>query len=93
MKYFSTRNSDIRLTFEESVYMGLAPDGGLLVPEGIPFIDDNALKVLRDYKYVDLAVYIINKFWPEVETSVLTKVLKNSYRNFYNDRIVTIKDL
>ncbi|MDY6821646.1 MAG: threonine synthase, partial [Deferribacterota bacterium] len=65
----------------------------LLVPEGIPFIDDNALKVLRDYKYVDLAVYIINKFWPEVETSVLAKIIENSYRNFYNDRIVTIKDL
>ena len=36
MKYLSTRGGDERLTFEEAVLQGLAPNGGLYVPESIP---------------------------------------------------------
>ena len=36
MKYVSTRGGDERLTFEEAVLQGLAPNGGLYVPERIP---------------------------------------------------------
>ena len=34
--YKSTRNSDLKVTASEAILTGLAPDGGLFVPERIP---------------------------------------------------------
>ena len=36
MRYISTRGGGGRLTFEEAVLAGWAPDGGMLLPEHIP---------------------------------------------------------
>ena len=36
MRYSSTRGQDKNLLFEEAVMMGLADDGGLLVPDEFP---------------------------------------------------------
>lgn len=33
MKFVSTRNPDLRVTFQQALLQGLAPDGGLYVPE------------------------------------------------------------
>jgi threonine synthase len=43
MKYFSTRNCDIRYTFEQVFMEGLSKDGGLYIPEKIPKINLNQL--------------------------------------------------
>ena len=39
LHYKSTRNSDLRVTASEAILTGLAPDGGLFVPEQIPKLD------------------------------------------------------
>lgn len=36
MKYFSTRNTKLAFSFREAVLAGLAPDGGLFLPQNIP---------------------------------------------------------
>ena len=41
MKYLSTRGRVAGLSFCEAVSMGLASDGGLLVPEKIPSLGRN----------------------------------------------------
>lgn len=43
MKFYSTRNSTPPVSFSESLLMGLAPDGGLLVPDKFPVFDVNSL--------------------------------------------------
>ena len=37
--YKSTRNSNLKVTASEAILKGLAPDGGLFVPESIPSLD------------------------------------------------------
>ena len=37
--YKSTRNSELRVTASEAILKGLAPDGGLFVPEKLPVLD------------------------------------------------------
>ena len=37
--YKSTRNSAMKVTASEAILKGLAPDGGLYVPEQIPVFD------------------------------------------------------
>ena len=41
MRYVSTRGGVADLSFCDAVMMGLASDGGLLVPESIPDISDS----------------------------------------------------
>ncbi len=36
MQYFSTRGLDERVSAAEAIIRGLAPDGGLYVPENFP---------------------------------------------------------
>ena len=36
MKYFSTRDKNLDLTFKEIFFKGLSQDGGLFLPKNIP---------------------------------------------------------
>ena len=45
MKYYSTRDTAVRLDSAEAVKMGLSRDGGLLTPEAIPQIDEGRLRL------------------------------------------------
>ena len=46
MKYYSTRDTAIRMESAEAIKMGLSRDGGLLTPEAIPQIDAAFLQEL-----------------------------------------------
>ncbi len=37
--YKSTRNSELKISASEAILKGLAPDGGLFVPEKLPVLD------------------------------------------------------
>lgn len=41
MKYYSTNNPALRSTLREAILLGLAPDGGLFMPEHIPVLDEH----------------------------------------------------
>jgi threonine synthase len=54
--FYSTNNRLARVTLEEAVITGLAPDGGLYMPEDIPqlpraFIDNMAAMSLHEVAY------------------------------------------
>ncbi|MDR0402013.1 MAG: threonine synthase, partial [Treponema sp.] len=46
MRYYSTRGKSDPVTFAAAALGGLAPDGGLYIPEEIPRYRDSALKSL-----------------------------------------------
>ena len=46
MKYYSTRNEKNTYSAAQAMAMGLAPDGGLFVPETIPTVSAQELKAL-----------------------------------------------
>jgi len=43
MKYVSTRGQSPALSFEDTMLTGLAPDGGLYVPEEVPLLETGKL--------------------------------------------------
>ena len=51
MKYFSTRNDAMRYSAAQAIAMGIAPDGGLFVPETIPHVDTEFLRSLCGMEY------------------------------------------
>ena len=39
MKYTSTRDTSLQVTFSNAILDGIAPDGGLYVPQDLPIFD------------------------------------------------------
>ena len=46
MKYFSTRDENHKVSAAEAISRGLAPDGGLFVPEFLPQLNEEDMKAL-----------------------------------------------
>ena len=64
MRYVSTRGGAPARSFTEILLEGLAPDGGLYVPQSYPQIDPGRLRGLA---YPDLAFEILSLFMDDVE--------------------------
>ncbi len=62
MKYISTRGQSPALNFEEVLLTGLAPDGGLYVPETLPSFSQDEIASWAALSYTDLAFKIIQPF-------------------------------
>jgi threonine synthase len=88
MHYFSTRGNSERLPFGDAILMGLARDGGLLLPETIPDIHGK-LDVWRGLNYVELAVEVMGLFC-DVPREVLADLVDRSYGTFDVDEVVPI---
>ncbi len=82
--YSSTRNSKERLISSQAIVKGIAPDGGLFIPEDIPVIDRPFGDLARmDYK--ELAFYIMGKFL----TDFTKEGLKSCVERAYDDKFDT----
>ena len=55
MKYYSTRDTAVRMDSADAIKMGLSRDGGLLTPEAIPQIDEAFLNSLVSARYQERA--------------------------------------
>lgn len=82
MKYFSTRDRDRKYGFSlrQAAFMGLAPDGGLFIPEYIPQADLDTVERLADISYADMAVYLAELIFPDaVSHSALDAMVRKAY--------------
>ena len=87
MRYVSTRGGVQGLSFCDAVMMGLADDGGLLVPETIPDVSKD-LPQLAGKGYVDLAAYVMGHFIDDIPAAELRSIIERSYETF-DDSAVT----
>ena len=65
MRYLSTRSQPgdgDRLTFDDVLLGGLAPDGGLYIPEQVPVLPDEAAPDAGSLSYAELATRIIASY-------------------------------
>jgi threonine synthase len=79
MKYISTRGGMKPASFSNIVLGGLAPDGGLTVPEKLPQYSLNKLKEMKDMSYPELAFEIISKFATDIPKEDLETLIKKTY--------------
>ena len=82
MKYYSTRDKG-RLSphaLKDAAFMGLAPDGGLFVPERIPAVDMAAVVSAAAESYADMACYLASLFFGEdVPQADLEAMVRRAY--------------
>ena len=79
MRYISTRGGSPKLNFSEVLLTGLAPDGGLYLPEHYPKFSNDELNDMRDMTYQDLAFNIFEKFIDDIPTNDLREIINKTY--------------
>ncbi|PPC80306.1 MAG: threonine synthase [Methylotenera sp.] len=80
MKYISTRGQSPALSFSQILLGGLAPDGGLYLPETYPQFNDADLTALRGLSYADLAFAILSRFVDDIPAADLKAIIDKTYR-------------
>jgi len=95
VKYISTRGATDRKTFGEVLLMGLAPDGGLMLPEHYPQINRAALDKWRGLAYADLAFEIMRLFATDIPEGDLRAIINRTYtaEAFGNAEITPVRTL
>jgi threonine synthase len=80
MKYISTRGQSPALSFSKILLGGLAPDGGLYLPETYPQFTDADLTAMRGMKYADLAFAILSRLIDDIPAVDLKAIIDKTYR-------------
>jgi threonine synthase len=80
MKYISTRGQSPALSFSEILLGGLAPDGGLYLPETYPQFTDADLNAMRNMNYRDLAFAILSRLIDDIPAADLKAIIDKTYR-------------
>ena len=94
MNYISTRNKSLNFDFSSIFLRGLAPDGGLFLPNKIKKFSENELKELSQLDYIDLGVEIISGFCtPVLNKNKIKLILDKAYSSFDTKNIVEIKKI
>ena len=79
MKYISTRGNAPARTFTEILLGGLAPDGGLYLPEQYPQVSRAELDAWRMLSYADLAFAVLSKFATDIPAVDLKAIISKTY--------------
>lgn len=79
MRYISTRGATAHKPFSEVLLMGLAPDGGLMLPESYPQISDATLQHWRGLSYPELAFEIMSLFITDIPADDLRDIINRTY--------------
>ncbi len=87
MQYISTRGKSTPIGFSDAVMMGLARDGGLLLPETIPQISAEKMKLWQQCTYQQLATEILSLFIDDMPRHVLEDMIERSYASFAHHHV------
>ncbi len=79
MRYISTRGNAAPQAFCDILLGGLAPDGGLYLPESYPQISRAELDAWRQLSYADLAYEILSKFITDIPAADLKALVARTY--------------
>ncbi|WP_295982218.1 threonine synthase [uncultured Variovorax sp.] len=95
MNYLSTRGHPDRKRFCEILLEGLAPDGGLYLPEQYPQIDTATLAKWRKLPYAELAFEILSLYIDDIPPADLKAICAKTYTAevFGTAEIVPLREL
>ena len=85
--YKSTRNSNLKVTASEAILKGLAPDGGLFVPEKLPVLG-KSMEELKDLNYQDTAYEVMKCFLTDFTEEELRNCIEKAYDSKFDDEAI-----
>ena len=95
MRYISTRGGGEPQRFTDILLEGLAPDGGLFVPESYPRVTGAELAAMRGMHYRDLAFALLPRFMDDIPPADLRALIDRTYTPaiFRSEDITPLKTL
>jgi threonine synthase len=90
MKYISTRGGITPVSFCDAIMLGLADDGGLLLPETIPQVTMAEVSAWKNLSYQYLAVEILSRFIDDIPRHTLEDLVDRSYSRFKHHQVTPI---
>jgi len=94
MRYISTRGGAPATGFLEAVLEGLAPDGGLYIPEAWPVLTESDFAAMAKMSYAALAADILSRFAGDsIEPSALKRMADDAYAPFTHAAVTPLKQL
>ncbi len=100
MNYISTRGYDKKYSAAEAIITGIAPDGGLFVPETIPQISAGEIEEMKNMQFFQISARVLSKYLTDFTEAELLEFAQAAYDeekwgenpiplvqlNAYNDR-------
>ncbi len=93
MRYLSTRGQAPVLGFSDAVATGLAPDGGLFLPEQLPHFSAAELAGFRALTYPELCVAFFRRFATDIDEATFDALVEKSYATFSHPEIAPLVPL
>ena len=81
MNYYSTRDQERKSPFnlKDAAFAGLAPDGGLFIPEYIPQVDMSEVERLAEVSYADMAAYLAKIIFDDIPSEDIERLVRDAY--------------
>ncbi len=91
MKFVSTRNPEVKVTFEEALFRGLAPDGGLYIPEEDLELQTHFKALDRGSSFHEIAALVTAYLLKgELDAGAVHRIVKNAFP--FEPKLVQIDD-
>ena len=90
MLYVSTRGGCAPMAFTDAVLAGLATDGGLLLPERFPTVDQ--LADWRELPFVEIARRVFRLYADDIAPEHLDAALTGAFATFEHPEVVPLRD-
>ena len=81
MNYISTRGYPQKASASETIRNGIAPDGGLYVPQHIPHLSKEELLGLYNKRYQQIALFILEKYITDFTRTQLKDCISSAYNS------------
>ena len=90
MRYVSTRGQSPAIGFWDAVLAGLAPDGGLYIPEAWPRFEAEEIAAFAGRPYAEVAAAVIGKFaGSDIAPAELLEMTTAAYATFTHPAVPT----
>ena len=94
MLYHSTRGGSGGLSFADALLAGLAPDGGLYVPDDWPVLDAATIAGFRGQPYGHVAFRVIRPFvGGSIDDDALRTIIEGAYGTFRHGAVAPLVQL
>jgi threonine synthase len=94
MRYVSTRGQSPSVGFVDAVLAGLAPDGGLYVPQEWPSFTRDEIAAFAGRPYAEVATAVLAKFvGDEIDHETLGDMCAEAYSSFAHAAVVPVRQI
>jgi len=92
MQYRSTRDSKLSVSSAMAIKTGLAPDGGLFLPDAVPHVSLSEIEALASMTYNERAIDILSRFLTDFTDEEIASCVNSAYsrEKFETDAIAPL---